>query len=364
MIKLHVDEPAAIPLAVEPSSAVAMTVTEAFIEGGANIQNNKNATPSSSQVVVTPDAGYDALAKVTVAAIPPEYIIPTGTKNITANGNAQDVKAYEKVNVSVPNSYSASDEGKVVSNGALVSQTSDTVTTNDTYDTTLINSLTVNVSGGGTDTMKQYVENTLTSFTDSDVTALRDNCFYGSGSELISVSLPNVTTLGENAFRSSKVANFNLPKAATLYGNVFNDCKNVVNLVLPAYVGRNMSDNIWHGCKSLQKIDLGSGTTYLGRYQLWRGCTVLDTIVLRASSVLPLSSDNSFQQTPFKSGGTGGTIYIPKSLYDHLGDGTADDYEAATNWSTVYGYGTITWAKIEGSQYENYYVDGTPIPTP
>ena len=35
----------------------------------------------------------------------------------------------------------------MVSSGALVSQTSDTVTVNDTYDTTLINSLTVNVSG-------------------------------------------------------------------------------------------------------------------------------------------------------------------------------------------------------------------------
>lgn len=74
---------------------------------------------------------------------------PTGTKTITANGTGIDVAAYALADVAVPNSYSSGDEGKVVSNGALVSQTSDTVTTNDTYDTTLINSLTVNVSGGG-----------------------------------------------------------------------------------------------------------------------------------------------------------------------------------------------------------------------
>lgn len=71
----------------------------------------------------------------------------SGTKSISTNGT-EDVTNYASVSVAVPNSYSASDEGKVVNNGALVSQTSDTVTANDTYDTTLINSLTVNVSGG------------------------------------------------------------------------------------------------------------------------------------------------------------------------------------------------------------------------
>lgn len=77
--------------------------------------------------------------------------ITVESKSISANGTytAPAGKAYSPVAVNVPNSYAASDEGKVVSNGALVSQTSDTVTANDTYDTTLINSLTVNVSGGG-----------------------------------------------------------------------------------------------------------------------------------------------------------------------------------------------------------------------
>lgn len=78
----------------------------------------------------------------------------TGTKqiSITQNGTTtEDVTNYAnaQITANVPNSYSAGDEGKVVSNGALVAQTSDTVTQNDTYDTTLINSLTVAVSGGG-----------------------------------------------------------------------------------------------------------------------------------------------------------------------------------------------------------------------
>ena len=72
------------------------------------------------------------------------------TANGTYNASSDNASGYSKVVVNVPNSYSASDEGKVVSSGALVSQTSDTVTSNATYDTTLINSLTVNVSGGTT----------------------------------------------------------------------------------------------------------------------------------------------------------------------------------------------------------------------
>lgn len=102
--------------------------------------------------------------------------------NVNQNGtyNPGSGKAYKPVNVNVPNSYAAGDEGKVVQNGALVSQTSRTVTANGTVDTTTndevvvavqpnlqqktatengmviadqgydgLSSVTVNVSGGG-----------------------------------------------------------------------------------------------------------------------------------------------------------------------------------------------------------------------
>ena len=77
----------------------------------------------------------------------PASAVDSGTKSISENGT-HDVTGYASASVNVPNTYAAGDEGKVVSSGALVAQTSDTVTQNGTVDTTLINSLTVNVSGG------------------------------------------------------------------------------------------------------------------------------------------------------------------------------------------------------------------------
>ena len=71
--------------------------------------------------------------------------------SVTENGTytAPDGEAYTPVTVAVPNTYSASDEGKVVDDGALVAQTSLTVTQNGTVDTTLNNEVVVNVPTGG-----------------------------------------------------------------------------------------------------------------------------------------------------------------------------------------------------------------------
>lgn len=119
--------------------------------------------------VLTDDSNYAAIAEAirakggasstlkpgqmaaAVAAIPTGGSAVIESKSITANGTyttPTGVDGYNPVTVNVPNSYTASDEGKVVSNGALVVQTALTITANGTYDTTTNNSVVVNAGGG------------------------------------------------------------------------------------------------------------------------------------------------------------------------------------------------------------------------
>jgi len=80
----------------------------------------------------------------------------------------------------------------------------------------------------------------------------------------------------------------------------------------------------------------------------------LSTLILRQETkVAGLSNINSFGYTPFASDGSGGTLYVPSALIS--------SYQSATNWSTILGYANNQILPIEGSQYENYYADGTAI---
>lgn len=72
--------------------------------GGDNTLQKKTVTPTTSRQVITADTaqGYEALSQVTVEPIPSQYIVPTGNKAITENGNNIDVAAYSTVSVNVP----------------------------------------------------------------------------------------------------------------------------------------------------------------------------------------------------------------------------------------------------------------------
>lgn len=77
----------------------------------------KTATPTKSTQNITPEEGQ-LLSGVTVNAIPDQYIVPTGSQTITANGTT-DVTALASVTVNVPNAVS---ELTITENGTYVAK--------------------------------------------------------------------------------------------------------------------------------------------------------------------------------------------------------------------------------------------------
>lgn len=164
----------------------------------------------------------------------------------------------------------------------------------------------------------------------------------------------------ENCSALEEVNMRNLLHSSQLY---FTNCVSLKVLAFPK-LQRSTSNNqsqspICKGCTNLEAIDCGN-VNQLDTTS-FQNCAKLSTIILRGTTLTLLPNTSTFNNSSFASGGVGGTIYIPKVLYDALGTGTSDDYKAATNWSTVDSYGTITWAQIEGSIYETKSVDNLPI---
>lgn len=165
-------------------------------------------------------------------------------------------------------------------------------------------------------------------------------------------------TLNAYCFQNSALETVNLKSSHTNGNDVFRNCASLQIAVIEL-LDTITGSGLFHTCQNLETVDF-TGSSMKNNY--FYAANKLDVIVLRSSDIVAMENTGVLGNTAhYKSGGTGGTIYIPKSLYDHLGDGTAYDYKAATNWSVVDAYGTITWQPIEGSYYETHYADGTEV---
>ena len=200
----------------------------------------------------------------------------------------------------------------------------------------------VSPGGGGASTLAALCNGTMTEFDDDEVTSVTSQNLLRGNTTITRIFLKNCKSITQ------------------AYALAANNCQ---TCVLPAL--ETMSGGLNFQTSGFRKIDFGpnypTNTTGLGNGYLSNATNLTVLILRKSAAIVPMNNSNALNNTPFKSGGTGGTIYIPKALYDHLGDNSALDYKAASNWSTYDGYGTITWAKIEGSIYETAYADGTPI---
>lgn len=216
-------------------------------------------------------------------------------------------------------------------------------------------------TGGGdpNENLIKRITNTLTSFEITEPSI--GFAAFALCSNLTRLTFPQNIVLGEDCCRGIGPSTVHLHNATFNGYNIFRECPNLVTFVCENATIGSRFYYLLYSCQNLTTVDIKIDT--LKSDMLTGTARKINTIILRKTDGITALQQiqNLTNQNAFKNGGTGGAIYIHKALYDHLGDGSSLDYQAATNWSTVHGYGTITWEQIEGSRYETQYADGTPI---
>lgn len=200
----------------------------------------------------------------------------------------------------------------------------------------------------------------------SDITTFkRENgryAFYDRAG-ISEINLPKLTMFGAGAFSHAISAeHIYVPKAnIPEYTNTaFEYCTSLKKLALPAVTG-NVYNAFFQECSNLEAVDLAISGFQQGDH--FKNCAKLSVVVLRHSSVVTLSGTGTFSNSPFASGKSGGTLYVPSSLIS--------SYQSATNWSTILGYTNNQIKSIESTHTDPnapidltlYYADGTTIPT-
>lgn len=99
-----------------------------------------------------------------------------------------------------------------------------------------------------------------------------------------------------------------------------------------------------NACQQLEDADIGNTSAI--EANAFANCNKLQTLIIRKSNAIcTLANTSAFTNTPIRGyNGLSGTIYVPSALIS--------TYQTATNWSTIYGEGHVTFAAIEGSEYE------------
>ena len=138
---------------------------------------------------------------------------------------------------------------------------------------------------------------------------------------------------------------------------IFYLCSNLETAVLSG--SGAIPSHTFNSCAKLTAVDIDGMTLQNG--SVFTNASLLTAVIIRNDTVAALGNIIVFNNTPFASSGTGGTLYVPASLIS--------SYQSATNWSTILSYPNNQIKSIESTHTDPtapidltlYYADGTPI---
>lgn len=266
----------------------------------------------------------------------------TGTIPITQNGTV-DVTNYASANVNIPSGWTSDGIAQGLEpNGAIV--LGNDVTEIASY--AFIHKPITSISGNGA------------------ITNILDRAFEGC-TKLASVDFPNFRERVKPYafFGCTALTRTGLPyNFVNTDSDSWNGCSSLEYFVHGNIHG--LYTRTLRGCSSLKAVDIGGENFVDTRATMCDNCTVLNIFVIRKTgSVVPLQNISAFNGTPFASGKSGGTLYVPASL--------VSSYQSASNWATILGYTNNQIKSIESTHTDPdapidltlYYADGTQIPS-
>ena len=168
-------------------------------------------------------------------------------------------------------------------------------------------------------TLDDYFANTLEVANIPSATSIVSD-FFRNKSSLINVIMPNVTSIGKNAFNGcTNLALTSLPSGVTSISDyAFNGCTNLALTSLPSGV-TSIGRNAFAACSKLALTSLPSGVTTISGSAFY-ACRGIQYLNFSAFTNIPTVSTTSFNDTTF-----------PFYFRDQQ---QLDEWAAATNWST------------------------------
>lgn len=170
------------------------------------------------------------------------------------------------------------------------------------------------------------------------------------------VVLPStVTSIGQYSFASCEgMETFTAPGAITTLGTyTFNGASGHVMALREIHMpnlGTSIALNLNFGsataanaCQHLEICDIGKAKSIAAN--TFANCYKLQTLIMRRTSVTTCANVSAFLNTPLRGRNSlTAEIYVPEALIE--------SYKAASVWTTINGYGFVTWKALEGSIYE------------